>query len=155
VDIGTGEVVIDMALNSTGDLAIVVGIDRLMQMILIWLLTPLGQVIWEPNFGNPYFAQLGRPVGQSTQQLFLDMLSSCERAFLINQDQAAQAGSLTADEMVDHFQDELVTIVGPGIINVSFTVVARSGAVKEAVVPFATNLAAGQAISVAQPPRNF
>lgn len=142
----TGEIVVDLALAPNGDLNVVTGIDRLVQMVIFWLLTPQGHVPWDPRYGNPFYWQLGRPVNGDVQQTFLDMLDACEHAFLTNQDQAAQAGHLSSDEMVDSFIDNQVNVIAPGQVVVSFTIVARSGASKSLNVPFATNLAAGQGI---------
>lgn len=144
----TGTIEVDLTLSPAGDLALVSGVDRLVQMIVLWLLTPQGQNPWDPGYGNPFYLQLGRPVGADHEQLYLDMLDACEQAFLASQDQAAQAGQLTADELVDHFTDQSVTATGPGSTQVSFTVVAKSGAVQGLNLPFAASLSSGQALPI-------
>lgn len=141
----TGEVQVDLGLTNAGDLAVVTGIDRLVQTIVLWLLTPQGQDPWDPGYGNPYYLQLGRPSTAGAEQEYHEMLDACEQAFLAGQDQAAQAGQLTADEMVDHFEDNQVSFLGPGQVVVSFTVVARSGTLRALNLPFAASLSAGQA----------
>ena len=131
-------ITVDFVQTPTGDLALVNGTSRLVQSVLLWLLTPLGANPWDPNYGNPYYAQLGRPIIGSTTQVFSDMLNACEQAFLLSQTQAYQAGQLTNDEMVDHFADNQVTVTGPGQVMVSFTVVAASGTGTSLAVPFST-----------------
>jgi hypothetical protein len=132
----TSEIVVDFVQTNTGDLGQVTGIARLMQSILMWLLTPQGQNPFDPNYGNPFYAELGRPLNQGSQQLFLDMLNACEATFLTNQSQAAQAGQLTDDEMVDHFADNQVTLNGPGVVIVN----------QGMAIPFASIQASGQIV---------
>ena len=141
----TGEVVQDFVLTPQGDIALVTGIDRLVQMIVLWLLTPLGANPWDPTYGNPYYSQLGRIAGPDLQETYLSILDTCQAAFLATQEQAAQAGQLTQDEMVAKFTNQQVAVVGVGQVMVSFTIVARSGASTSVNVPFASGLASGQA----------
>jgi hypothetical protein len=144
-NLATGEVVQDFVLTPQGDIALVTGIDRLVQMIILWLLTPLGVNPWDTTYGNPYYSQLGRIAGPDLQETYLAMLDTCQAAFLSTQEQAAQAGQLTQDEMVAKFSAQHISVVGVGQVMVSFTIVAQSGASTSVNVPFASGLASGQA----------
>lgn len=145
-NLATGEVTADLTLTPQGDLALVTGIDRLVQMVILWLLTPQGQNPWDPTYGNPFYTQLGRPTGPDYAEGYLAMLAAAEEAFLTHQDQAARAGQLTPDELVDHFSDETVRVTGAGQLTLSFSIHARSGVGTAVNLPFAAGLAAGQAL---------
>ena len=132
-----GQVVVDVPLTSAGDFALVTGINRLVQDIARWLLCPSGQNPFQPQYGNPFYGQLRRPLParQVASTSFLAMLEASEAYFLQVQATAAAQGTLSLDEQVDHFENQSVDTSVPGTTVISFVVVSKAGTQAQATVP--------------------
>jgi hypothetical protein len=96
----------------------------------------MGANPFQPQFGNPFYGQLRRPLPstQSAASQYLAMLEAAEAYFLQVQATAAANGTLSLDEQVDHFADQSVDTSLPGTAILSFTVISKAGTQSQATV---------------------
>jgi|GEM_PF-2670825 len=138
------QLVVDAPFGPSGDLQLVTGINRLIQDIVRWLLTPQGDNPLDPTYGNPLFAELGRPSGD-VGSIFVSMVTQAQNYFLVRQQQMAAQGLLALDEQVQAFTDLQVTIGDGSVLTigqvlVQFTVISRAGTTAQLVAPFSVTL---------------
>lgn len=140
VDPATGQLVVDMGLTAARDLQLVVGIQRLQQDVLRWLLTPQG-TDFDPGFGNPLFGVLGSPTMADPSE-YEAMVEQAQVDFIQRQALAAAQGYLDDTEMVAAFTDVHVDLSVPGSVSVSFTIQTRAGQSARLLAPFQISIAA-------------
>lgn len=132
---GAPVTVVDMDLDPSGDVALVTGAERLVQDIVRWLMCPQGSYPFDPTYGNPLWAQVGRPATATTND-YLAMITHAEAAFLLGQARDAAAGYLSLDEQIATIKDQKVTRPTPNTVTVSFTVVTKAGTALPVILPF-------------------
>lgn len=143
-----GRLGVDYALTPSGDLAFVTGINRLVQEVTRWLLTPRGNNPFDPTYGNALFSLMGRPANQDTSA-FIAMVDQTQADLVSRQSTEAASGFLALDEQIDHFENvtaQLQTGQGGGLqlgsVLLGFTVISKGGASKTLIVPFTLTVAA-------------
>ncbi len=137
-------VTVDIPRTNRGDIASVVGANRLIQRVNDWLMTPVGGYFADPTYGNQLLGQVLQPPA-TDPSAYAGMVRTGEADFLRRQAVAAAQGYLDLAAQVDHFGSIDVVfgdngINGPvGTVTVTTHVYARSGVALPAVSTYYNN----------------
>ena len=122
---GTRGLIGDVLPSPAGDVVYVTGVQRLMQDIQLWILTPQGTRFTDPGYGNPLWGLIGQPMGDLGE--YGAMVDAAEQAFIASQAVDVSAGTLSLDEQVSSIQTTSISNPSPSTIAVAFIVYSRAG----------------------------
>lgn len=125
---GQGDMMVDFVLAPDADLALVIGVARMVQDVTRWIYVSVGGDPFNPSYGSPFWSFVGQPLALSLD-FYEAMLAQGETVFQATQAQEYKQGWRTADDCVDHFENVSIQL-GPGGLSLVFNlnVISLSGA---------------------------
>ena len=123
----------DLVLDSGGRLQFVVGTNKLVQDLSLWLEEQYGIGFTTPNFGSVLYSMIGSPITSGTLsqiqaeiQRILSHYSSQQLQTLQSLQQSSQLSYYNKSEIIQSIGD-IVVLQGTGFITATVTILTLSG----------------------------
>ncbi len=135
----TRALTIDFEIAPNGDLAVVTGIDLLVQTVTRWVTLRVGAYPFRPTYGNPILDLPGQAAPADPSGEIVALLQVAEATFLQAQAQAASRGQLSPTETATAFgAAQVARGPNPGQYQLTFTVTNAINQTGAATVPLAS-----------------
>ncbi|MDB5057277.1 MAG: hypothetical protein JWO59_749 [Chloroflexi bacterium] len=134
----TGQLSAGFVLAPDGDLAVVSGMDRLLQDVTLELMIATGDNPFLPDQGSDSGALVGRVIKDPTS-VYVALMAQVEQKLVARHEADMTAGHRTKQAALDHIRVDNVDATSQlGAILVTYTVASASGAETQQILGFAT-----------------